>query len=319
MKIGKDRLGAAVYRGGMAGLEVRELRYFQAVAAEGSLSRAAERLGMAQPPLSRAITALERRLGVRLLERDNRGVRLTAAGVVLVEEADRVLDAVSAAEYRTRRAAGGTRALTVTAKPGIAATLLAHIVHAYRSAHSDARAEIVVSGYGEQADLLRTGRVDLALLGSPATEPGLEREPLFEERRVVALPVGHELARRAALSCADLAGLPVPRWPASSRPELDYWAGRDRVPSDGPVTGPVVHDSSQMLEVVALGQAVALVPESLARLTPRPDVAYRPVPDASPYVVSIAWRAGERDRRVAAFVRVAVEATAGPAAVGAAG
>jgi LysR family transcriptional regulator, benzoate and cis,cis-muconate-responsive activator of ben and cat genes len=296
----------------MADLEVRELRYFRVVAEEGSFSRAAERLGMAQPPLSRAIAAVERRLGVRLFERDNRGVRLTPAGAVLVEEADRVLDAVAAAEHRTRRAAGTSPALAVTAKPGIAATLLQRIVATHRSGAADDRVEIVVSGYGEQAALLRTGRVDLALLGSPQVEHGLECEPLFEEPRVAALPVRHELARHAALSCADLVGYPVPMWPSSSKEELDYWTGRDRVPSDTPVTGPVVHDSSQLLEVVALGQAVALVPESLAQVTPRPDVAFRPVPDASPYVVSIAWRAGSRDRRIAAFVRVAVEALARP-------
>lgn len=90
------------------------------------------------------------------------------------------------------------------------------------------------------------------------------------------------------------------------------------VTSDAPITGPVVHDSSQLLEVVALGQAVALVPDSLAQVASRPDVAFRPVRDASPYVVSIAWQAGSRDRRVAAFVRAAVEALTQPA-VGAAG
>jgi LysR family transcriptional regulator, benzoate and cis,cis-muconate-responsive activator of ben and cat genes len=317
--IGKDRFGAAVYREGMAGLEVRELRYFRVVAAEGSLSRAAERLGMAQPPLSRAITALERRLGVRLLERDNRGIRLTAAGAVLVEEAERVLDAVSAAEHRTRRAAGADTALTVTAKPGVATTVLARIVEAHRSALPATPVAVVVSGYGEQVDLLRSGRVDVALLGSPQHDPGLEGEPLTSEPRVAALPTGHVLAGRDALSCSDLVGLPLPRWPGAGRAEENYWAGRDRVPSDVPLTGPPVHDSSQLLEVVALGQAVALVPRSFAELNQRPDVEYRPVWDASPYVVSIAWRAGVRDRRTAEFVRTAIEVAGQPLAVGAAG
>lgn len=87
-------------------LETRELRYFVAVAEELHFGRAAERLGMAQPPLSRAIQQLERRLGVRLLERNRRGVRLTGAGEVLLQEGRAALDAAAAAVRRTRRTGG---------------------------------------------------------------------------------------------------------------------------------------------------------------------------------------------------------------------
>ncbi|MER6540533.1 LysR family transcriptional regulator, partial [Streptomyces sp900105755] len=90
----------------VATLETRELRYFLAVAGELHFGRAAERLGIAQPPLSRAIQQLERRLGVRLLDRDRRGVRLTGAGEVLLHEGRAALDATSAAVRRTRRAGG---------------------------------------------------------------------------------------------------------------------------------------------------------------------------------------------------------------------
>lgn len=90
-------------------LEIRELRYFVAVAEELHFGRAAERLGMAQPPLSRAIQQLERRLGVCLLERNRRGVRLTAAGEVLLHEGRAALDATTAAARRTRRAGGADR------------------------------------------------------------------------------------------------------------------------------------------------------------------------------------------------------------------
>ncbi|MFD0575674.1 LysR family transcriptional regulator [Dactylosporangium darangshiense] len=89
----------------MERLETRELAYFVVVAEEQHVGRAAERLGMAQPPLSRAISKLERRVGVPLLERAGRGVRLTAAGKVLMHEARKVLDAAAAAGHRTRRAA----------------------------------------------------------------------------------------------------------------------------------------------------------------------------------------------------------------------
>jgi DNA-binding transcriptional LysR family regulator len=293
----------------MADLEVRELRYFRAVAQERSLSRAAAKLGMAQPPLSRAIGRLERRLGVRLFERDNRGVTLTAAGNTLLEEAVRILDAVSAATHRTRRAAFAEPTLVVTAKPGIAAAVLSRIVDVYRGRHAAVAVEILVTGYGEQADLVRSGRADLALVGSPHTHPGLEAEPLMREPRMAALPRDHPLAARPRLSVADLAGLPMPQWRNATPGELDYWAGRDRVPSNLPHTGPFIDDSSQLVEVVALGQAVALIPASLAEHNRRADVVYRPVHDASPYVIAIAWADGARNQPIADFVRVASEAT----------
>ncbi|MGY2092820.1 LysR family transcriptional regulator [Nocardia gipuzkoensis] len=291
----------------MADVEVRELRYFRAVAEERSLSRAAERLRMAQPPLSRAIAKLERRLGVRLIDRDNRGVTLTAAGATLLAESARVLDAVSAAAHRTRRAALDEPTLIVTGKPGIAATILARIVDIYRTRSTAAAVEIIVSGYGQQVDLIRSGRVDLALIGSPHQGLGLDTEPLMSEPRLAVLPVNHPLADRPTLSVTDLADYPMPVWRHASPDERDYWAGRDCVLTDQPITGPSIQDSSQLIEVIALGQAVALVPQSVAERNQRPDVTYRPVIDASPYLISLAWAAGAHNRWIADFVRTATE------------
>jgi len=114
-------------------VETRELRYFVAVAEELHFGRAAERLGIAQPPLSRAIQRLERRLGVTLLERSSRGVNLTEAGSALLREGAAALDAVAAAERRTRRAgaANGTPTLVLVTKAGASAELLAKLLDAY--------------------------------------------------------------------------------------------------------------------------------------------------------------------------------------------
>lgn len=281
-------------------MEVRELTYFRAVAEELNFSRAAARLGIAQPPLSRAISQLERRLGVRLFDRDTRQVTLTEAGTVLLVEAAHVLDAVAAATHRTRRAGSS---LVVTAKPGVASSLLREVVAAYPGS-----AEVLVSGLGEQVDLVRTGRADAALVGSPhrrSDRHGLDSEPLAAESRVAALPAGHALASRTTLTVADLAGYPMPRLRQTEPDDRDYWTGQFV-----PVPGPVVSDGSQLLEVVALGQAVALIPASLATSNPREDLTYLPVTDADPYVVSIIWPAGSRDRALAAFVRTAVEVAA---------
>ncbi|GAB3983181.1 LysR family transcriptional regulator [Actinoallomurus acanthiterrae] len=288
-------------------LEVRELRYFRAVAEELNFSKAAERLGMAQPPLSRAIRQLERRLGVPLFERTTHNVTLTPAGLTLLEESARVLDAISAATRRTRRARNAPR-LIVTAKPGVATDLLRRILE-----QSDVpAAEIVLSGFGEQTTMVRDGRADLAIIGSPFDNEGLEIEPLLSEPRVAALPVHHELTHRPTLSCRDIAGLPVPRCPSSSAAVHAYWSGRDisARTDEAPATGPTVYDSAQLLEAVALGQAVALIPRSLAERNARDDIAYRTVQDASPYLLGIAWRAGIRSTPIAHLVRTAIEVAA---------
>src|SRR3954454_9281183 len=128
----QDHLGAWRYRGGMNdGVETRELRYFVAVAEELHFGRAAERLGIAQPPLSRAIRALERRLGAPLFDRTTRAVALTDAGAVLLAEGRAALDAVDAVERRARRAAGARPVLALVAKAGASQELLAKLLDAY--------------------------------------------------------------------------------------------------------------------------------------------------------------------------------------------
>ncbi|NUW31291.1 LysR family transcriptional regulator [Nonomuraea sp. SMC257] len=288
-------------------LDVRDLRYFRAVAEERNFTRAAERLGIAQPPLSRAVRQLERRLGARLLDRSTRQVTPTAAGLVLLEEAVRVLDAVSAAAHRTRRAARATPAVVVTAKPGVATDLLRRMTRAYAAQPDAGRVEILVSGYGEQGGMVRDGRADVALLGTGEDDHGLDLEPLTTEPRVAALPAGHALAARSVLSCRDLAGLPFPHCPVLPPHADDYWWGRDAREEAAAQPGPVVRDSSQLLEAVALGQAVALVPASLAERNRRDDIAYRPVRDAGPYTLAIAWPSGSRSPVIARFVRTAIE------------
>lgn len=297
----------------MSDVEVRELRYFMAVFEELNFSRAARRLGIAQPPLSRAIGGLERKLGVRLFTRDTHRVEPTPAAEALREEAGALLTALNALTARTRRAGRPEPTLVATAKPGLATGRLQQIAAAYARQPGLPPLDIVVSGYRQQADMVRDGRADVALLSSPCAEHGLELEPITTEPRVAALPAGHELAGRAGLRCADLWPWPVPQWPDANDQERAYWAGMDQVPGaavrDIP-DGPAVTDPAQLLEVVALGKAVALIPRSLATTNHRDDITYRPVTDASPYTVMVAWRAGTRSRAVAAFVRTTLEVAA---------
>ncbi|MBF6242934.1 MULTISPECIES: LysR family transcriptional regulator [Nocardia] len=275
-------------------METRELRYFVAVAEELHFGRAAQRLAMAQPPLSRAIRQLERRLGVVLLHRTTRSITLTEAGAVLLREARAALAAVDAAERRTRRAAGRPGVVLAT-KAGASSELLSKLLDAYAAEPGAVAVEVLLCGPGEQGALLRDGRADVALLHRPFdTTAGLDTEDLHTEQQVLVLPAGHPLAHRPHLSSAEvsaLTDLPLPRWP---RQDGSY--------PDGP--GPKVRDHTQLAQLIALGRTCAVMPESV-RTHLRDDHAIVPVPDAPAVTTVIAWPPHSRSKAVADLVRTA--------------
>ncbi|MFI6817633.1 LysR family transcriptional regulator [Nonomuraea sp. NPDC050328] len=276
-------------------METRELRYFVAVAEELHFGRAAQRLGIAQPPLSRAIRQIERRLGVPLLTRSSRAVALTEAGSVLLREGRAALDAVEAAERRTRRAATGRPGLVLVTKAGAVGELLVKLLDAYAAEPDSVAVEVVLCGIAEQGRLLRDGRADAALLHLPYdSTTGFDTEELHAEGQVVVLPAGHPLTSRAELRMADVAdlpGLPRPRWP---RPDGSY--------ADGP--GPQVRDLAQLCQLIALGRASAILPES-CRAQLRHDLAAVPVPDAPTVTTVIAWPPHSRSLALASLIRTA--------------
>ncbi|MET8966851.1 LysR family transcriptional regulator [Streptomyces hydrogenans] len=279
-------------------METRELRYFVAVAEELHFGRAAQRLGIAQPPLSRAIRQLERRLGATLLDRSGRVVALTEAGSVLLAEGRAALDAVEAAERRTRRAALAATdrpGVVLVTKAGASSDLLARLLDAYAAEPGAVPVDVILCGPAEQARLLREGRADVALLHRPFdSTAGLHTEELGTEGQVAVLPAGHPLTARAQVSLADLTGLPglpLPRWPD---PDGGYPPG----------PGPRVRDHAQLLQLVALGRACAVAPES-SRARLHGDLAAVPVADAPPVTTVIAWPPHSRSRAVADLVRTA--------------
>ena len=279
-------------------METRELRYFVAVAEELHFGRAAQRLGMAQPPLSRAIRQLERRLGVTLLNRTSRAVTLTEAGSVLLVEGRAALDAVDAADRRTRRAAlagNGHPGLVLVTKAGASGELLAKMLAAYAAEPGAAAVDVLLCGIGEQERLLRDGRADVALLHLPFdSTAGFDTEELCTERQVVVLPAGHPLTARPHLTTAEvgaLPDLPLPRWPR-----------RDGTYPEGP--GPQLWDLTQLYQLIALGRASAVLPES-CRADLRHDLAIVPVVDAPTVTTVIAWPPHSRSLAVADLVRAA--------------
>ncbi|CAL9520922.1 hypothetical protein SUDANB1_03820 [Streptomyces sp. enrichment culture] len=274
------------------------MRYFVAVAEELHFGRAARRLGIAQPPLSRAIGRLERRLQAVLLDRSSRAVTLTEAGAVLLREARAALEAVEAAERRTRRAAqapAGQAGVVLVTKAGASSELLAKLLDAHAAEPDAAGVDLLLCGMGEQGPMLRDGRADVALLHLPFdTTAGLDTEVLCTEGQVAILPAGHPLAGRPRLRTADVTGLPdlpTPRWPG---PDGTYPAG----------PGPRARDHAQLLQLIALGRACWIAPES-CRTQLREGLAAVPVPDAPMVTTVIAWPPHSRSRAVADLVRTA--------------
>jgi DNA-binding transcriptional LysR family regulator len=281
-------------------LEIRELRYFIAVADELHFGRAAERLGIAQPPLSRAIQQLERRLGVALLERNRRGVSLTGAGEILLQEGRAALDATAAAVRRTRRAGGVDRAgaprdrLVLAVKAGAFHELLNKLLDAYAAEPGAAEIEVLPSGMCEQEGMLRDGRADVALMHTPFNSlAGFDSVELMTEGQVAILPAGHPLAARKVLSLAEISevpDLPLARWP--------------RHDSYPPGPGPEVHDQTQLAQLIALGRTMTVFPES-ARTWLWDEHAAVPLSDAPAVTTHIVWPAHSRSRILAGLIRTA--------------
>lgn len=279
----------------MIDLETRELRYFVAVAEQLHFGRAALQLGIAQPPLSRAINRLERRLGVRLLDRDRRGVSLTDAGQVLLHEARAALEAVSAAARRTQRVQSPARPLVLASKAGASHSLLQRLLEACAGELGMAPPEVLLCEVGEQAGLLRSGRADAALMHQPVDDlTGFDIEPLVTEGQVVILPSGHPLSLQNELlleEIMEVPGLPMARWPRI-----------DGTYPDGP--GPEIHSQSQLAQLVALGKTLLVIPASSGAWQWKEHVAVA-VTDAPEITTVIAWPAGPPSPAVTSLLKAA--------------
>ena len=278
----------------MIELETRELEYFIAIADELHFGRAAVRLSIAQPALSKAIRRIESRLGVPLFVRSSRHVALTPAGEALREHGRHALNAVSAAVRSARRAAQPRDQLRLVLKPGGDAGLLSGILGEYAHRPDARRVDILFSGLADRADHLRDGRADVGLLYAPFDDlTGLAHETLHTEDRVAILAAGHRLAGQAVVRVAELSGETMPRW-----------EGVPGVPDD--VTpGPEVADVIQLLHLITLGRMIGVLPRSLVEPVP-PGVVTVPVIDAPPSRLVLAWNEQDHRPLVAAFVAAAL-------------
>lgn len=262
-------------------MELRHLRYFVAVAEEGHVTRAAERLGMQQPPLSQQIQALERELAVQLFRRKPRGVDLTDAGRALLDDARAILAHVDHAFATTRRTARGEQGRIAIGFTSSAPfhPFVPRVIRAFREAYPLVALTLDESGTTELIDDLRSERVDAAFIRTPVADPmGIAINPLLEEAMLVALPATHALAADAAeLPLAALAAETFIVYRRRSGPGLyDAIFGACHAAGFSPIVGQEAPRIVSTLNLVAAGLGIAVVPASLARMQ-MDGVIYRPL------------------------------------------
>lgn len=282
----------------VADLDLRKLRYFVAVAEELNFGRAARRLHIAQPVLSRQIRSLEDDLGVRLLVRDTRGTSLTEAGTQLLEDARFLLSESKALRERLSRAAAPTGTVRVGVMPGLLATAAAR--H-FEAAHPSWRAEVTPVGWADQIEAVSSRRLDVVFAREPLDHRGLGTTPLLEEPRDALLPADDPLATRSAVRLADLAGYrllqdpgTVPEWYAVASPEHRRVRGR------------LAYSMEEKLERVAAHEGFAIIPRSATAFYRRPDVCVMPIEDLPPGRVTLIWDAATVDPMRDEFVAAAL-------------
>ncbi len=286
-------------------LDLRKLRYFVAVAEELHFGRAAERLYIAQPVLSRQIRKLEQELGTELLLRTSRNVTLTPAGLQLLDEAKSLLAAADATRRRVEDVASGEAALTVGFFVGDEFTAA---LEAFGARYPDVAVNLLRVYWHDQTQVLHDGRADVAFVHLPVDDEGLELLLVRSEPRAAVLPAGHPSAGKPEMSIADLADDPV----IIQRGATPVWQAFHNVDPrpDGqrPTPGPAVDNLEEKLQHVAAGRAISFVPASAAAAVTHPGIAYVPVTDIPPIKICLAWKSGPPSPLVAAFVQAVRDA-----------
>jgi DNA-binding transcriptional LysR family regulator len=278
-----------------ADLDLRLVRYFTAVADHRHFGRAATDLRVAQPSLSRQIHRLEAQLGARLFDRTPQGTRLTEAGEVFLPRARTLLRSAAQAAAATRAAAEPTR-ITIGYTVGIIAT---PAVRELRHQHPDADVHTLHLEWNEPRDALLDHRVDAVVTRLPLRTDGLHVTILYDEPRALLVPLDHRLAGKESVTLDDIADEPIPRLPDSAWNA--YWRIDPRPDGSPAPDGPLVEAVEDKNELIAAGQAVAIIPDGLATGIIRPDLTTIPLHDVEPSHVVLATRAGDRSRLVAAF------------------
>lgn len=287
-------------------MDLRQLRYFVAVAEERHFGRAAERLHMAQPPLSQAIRRLEGDLGVALFQRTTRRVDLTDAGRAYLDRVQAILaDVDEAADHARRVAAGAVGHLTLgcvgSATYSLLPVLSRRLAAELPGIDFAFRGEMLAP---DQVQALHNGAIDVALLRPPAADPALAVHTLRRDRLVVALPAEHPLASTPRVRAADLAGADLIVHLADRHSVMhDFVLGVLREAGVEPHVRHEVGETSTLVTLVAGGLGVAVVPEPVTALS-LGGVVYRPLAGPAAIDLAVAHRADRHEPHLARTVQV---------------
>jgi len=289
-----------------ADLDLRLVRYFTVVAAHRHFGRAAAELLVAQPSLSRQVRRLEQQLGARLLDRTPQGTQLTEAGQVFLPQAKALLRSAARAAAATKAAAQPTH-ITIGYTPGL---IITPAVRQLRHQHPDADVQSLHLDWNEPREALLDHRVDAVVTRLPLATDGLHVTILYDEPRLLLVPLDHRLAGKESVTLDDIAGEPIPRMadPAWNA----YWRIDPRPDGRPAPDGPFVAALEDKNELIASGQAVAIVPAGVYSGQVRPDLTTIPLHDVAPSHVILATRAADRNRLVAAFRKAAQDCLTGP-------
>lgn len=292
-------------------MELRLLHYFLAVARERNFTRAAGMLGIAQPPLSRQIRELEEYLGQPLFDRESRPIALTDAGRLLLEHAQRVMQATSQLQAAMKRHAEGSRRRFIIGFVG--STIygpVPDLIRRFREAAPEIEVDLVEMNTVVQMEALKDGRIDAGFGRLTTEDRAVRRQLIVRERLLMALPAFHRLAapHGQPISLNTATDEPLILYPNEPRPS---YADQllDILKDHGIRPGPMreVRELQTALGLVAAGVGIAIVPAAVQRLR-RDDIVYRPIAERdaiSPIIVS--WRVADQSEPTRLLERLCVE------------
>ena len=295
-------------------MELRHLRYFEALASTLNFTRAAELLHIAQPPLSRQIQQLEDELGVTLIDRSSRPLALTRAGSFFFEQSTQILARIEEVAQATRRVGAGQRRwLGIGFVPSMLYGELPRVIQRFMRADPGLDVVLTELTSVQQAEALQAGRIDVGFGRVAITADGLVNTLIQEEPMVAALPVDSPLARLRTLPLQALSEQTVILYPASPRPSFADQVLTQFRAHGFPLTNVYETNGLQTaVGLVAAGVGVSIVPTSVQRLK-RDDMVYRPVAQqtlVSPMLMST--REGDQSRDLARLCAAVQAACAAP-------
>jgi DNA-binding transcriptional LysR family regulator len=288
---------------------LRDLRYFVAVAEELNFTRAAERLHLSQPALSKQIRGLETTLRAQLFRRDRRRVELTAAGTALHAVARNLLqDWDDGVAVVADAAAQDARVLRVGTLTSIGRALYPAITDQFAKRQPGWQVTLHTYGWGDPTAGLRDRTADAAFVWLPIDAAEIETAVLATERRFVAISARHPLADRQAVEFSEIVNEPVAALPASAGPQRDFWLALDARAGRSPRVAAEVSAADEKLEIVSSGTAIALLAEGNADIYSREGIVCILVNGLEPARLAIAWRHGDRRPAVRDFVQACRDA-----------